>query len=83
MTPAMRKTWVKVDIATTPSFSMVGQTQVPYRWCAVAASGAVYCWGYNETGQAGTGTKEYVNDAALVAGLPLLPEVRVAVIGSA
>ena len=59
-----------VDIATTPSFSMVGQTQVPYRWCAVASSGAVYCWGYNETGQAGTGTKEYVNDAALVAGLP-------------
>jgi len=59
-----------VDIATTPTVSFDDGVTVPYRWCAVAASGAVYCWGYNESGQAGTGTKEYVNDAARVAGLP-------------
>jgi len=42
----------------------------PYRWCAVGASGSVYCWGFNESGQAGTGNEEYVMHAARVAGLP-------------
>lgn len=59
-----------VDVATTPTLSSLGGVSVPYRWCAVAASGTVYCWGANQNGQAGTGTKEHVNDAARVVGLP-------------
>lgn len=59
-----------VEIATTPSVSNVGGSTVPYRWCAAAISGAVYCWGFNETGQAGSGTKDYADDAVRVVGLP-------------
>ncbi len=59
-----------VDIATTPVFTKVDGEDIPFRWCAVSVSGAVYCWGFNRNGQAGTGTKEYVNDAARVVGLP-------------
>jgi alpha-tubulin suppressor-like RCC1 family protein len=40
------------------------------RWCGVGASGAVHCWGYNSTGQAGDGTKNYAFNAVAVAGLP-------------
>ncbi|MDF2692733.1 MAG: hypothetical protein K0S65_1116, partial [Labilithrix sp.] len=40
------------------------------RWCASSATGAVYCWGYNASGQAGDGTKDYAYQATLVAGLP-------------
>lgn len=67
-----------VDVATTPSVSTVGQLTAPYRWCAVAASGTVYCWGFNHNGQAGNGEKEYVYDAIPVAGLPA-PAVSVKV----
>jgi len=42
----------------------------PYRWCAVGASGSLYCWGYNTSGQAGTGDQEFVTRATLVDGLP-------------
>ena len=42
----------------------------PYRWCAVGDSGNLYCWGFNESGQAGTGDEEYVTRAARVVGLP-------------
>ena len=65
-----------VQIATTRSEGYVLNTDnkvrdfKPYRWCAVASSGSVYCWGFNESGQAGTGTEEYVTRAAMVVGLP-------------
>lgn len=42
----------------------------PPRWCATAASGDVYCWGYNASGQAGDGTKSYAYKAVKVVGLP-------------
>ncbi|MBX3209044.1 MAG: hypothetical protein KF764_28685 [Labilithrix sp.] len=42
----------------------------PFRWCAVGASGTLYCWGYNESGQAGTGDQEFVTRAKVVDGLP-------------
>ena len=65
-----------VQIATTHSEGHVypaGQKLVgfkPYRWCAVGASGSLYCWGYNTSGQAGTGDQEHVTRATLVDGLP-------------
>ncbi|AKV01339.1 hypothetical protein AKJ09_08002 [Labilithrix luteola] len=42
----------------------------PDRRCAIGASGAVYCWGYNGSGQAGDGTKEHAYEAVRVVGLP-------------
>jgi len=42
----------------------------PQRWCASGVSGAVYCWGYNESGQAGDGTKTFAAQAVKVAELP-------------
>lgn len=47
------------------------------RWCAVGASGAVYCRGENASGQAGDGTKNHAYEAVKVEGLPsLAAEVR-------
>ena len=40
------------------------------RWCAVAASGSVYCGGANASGQAGDGTKEHAYEAVAVKSLP-------------
>lgn len=40
------------------------------RWCAVGASGAVYCRGENANGQAGDGTKDHAYHAVKVEGLP-------------
>ena len=43
----------------------------PQRWCAVGASGSVYCWGFNANGQAGDGTKRHAYQAVKVEGLPM------------
>jgi len=66
-----------VQIATTrtigthtlgePNSARVDRAQ---RWCAVAATGAVYCWGNNASGQAGDGTTDLAADAVKVQGLP-------------
>ncbi|AKU95654.1 hypothetical protein AKJ09_02318 [Labilithrix luteola] len=59
-----------VQIATTRTDAASVFPEVrefkPFRWCAVAASGSVYCWGFNESGQAGNGTQEYVPRAVRV-----------------
>ncbi|OJY15230.1 MAG: hypothetical protein BGO98_22570 [Myxococcales bacterium 68-20] len=55
-----------VQIATTPAIEFAK----PQRWCACAASGSVYCWGDNQGGQAGDGTKEYATAPVKVKGLP-------------
>ena len=55
-----------VQIATTPA----NDFDKPPRWCASAASGNVYCWGYNDGGQAGDGTKEPATYPVKVKGLP-------------
>ena len=65
-----------VQIATTRSegYLIYGDNKVrdfkPCRWCAVADSGNLYCWGFNESGQAGTGDEAYVTRAVKVVGLP-------------
>ncbi len=62
-----------VQIATTQSIKTIqngDSLERPQRWCAVGASGAVYCWGYNAGGQAGDGTKNHAYEAVKVAGLP-------------
>ncbi len=41
-----------------------------WRWCAVGASGDVYCWGSNAIGQAGDGTKDHAFYTVRVKGLP-------------
>ena len=55
-----------VEIATTPELDKV----IPARWCGASAAGNVYCWGQNDGGQAGDGTKNYAQTAVKVAGLP-------------
>ncbi len=40
------------------------------RWCAAAASGAVFCLGDNASGQAGDGTKDPAYRPVTVVGLP-------------
>ncbi|AKV02438.1 hypothetical protein AKJ09_09101 [Labilithrix luteola] len=70
-----------VQIATTDawsSYDTATSTAVahPQRWCATAASGAVYCWGYNASGQAGDGTNDHAYHAVKVTGLPA-PAVQV------
>ncbi|AKU94928.1 hypothetical protein AKJ09_01592 [Labilithrix luteola] len=40
------------------------------RWCGVSGQGNVYCWGANDSGQAGDGTKDYAYSAVKVQGLP-------------
>ncbi|OJY15106.1 MAG: hypothetical protein BGO98_21880 [Myxococcales bacterium 68-20] len=62
-----------VQIATTSLWvdkSLGTPTVRRQRWCAVGASGAVYCWGPNANGQAGDGTKEFAHRAVKVEGLP-------------
>jgi len=60
-------------IATTRSWT-VTENYTSYferrRWCATSLSGEVYCWGLNNAGQAGDGTKEYALGAVRVQGLP-------------
>jgi len=59
-----------VEVATTRTVSQSSDPPIPYRWCAVAVSGKVYCWGFNDSGQAGDGTKDFAYDAVPVVGLP-------------
>ncbi len=59
-----------VQIATTRSYVIENVGIQRYRWCASTVSGALYCWGINESGQAGVGTQNYVFDAVKVEGLP-------------
>lgn len=40
------------------------------RWCATSISGKVYCWGLNNAGQAGDGTKDFALGTVQVKGLP-------------
>lgn len=40
------------------------------RWCATSVSGEVYCWGLNDSGQAGDGSKDHALTPVRVAGLP-------------
>ncbi|MBN9165101.1 MAG: hypothetical protein BGO98_25855 [Myxococcales bacterium 68-20] len=68
-----------VQIATTTPITVTnGGASVlePPRWCAVGASGDVYCWGSNASGQVGDGTRDYAFDAVKVPGLPA-PAVQV------
>ncbi|OJY30425.1 MAG: hypothetical protein BGO98_27275 [Myxococcales bacterium 68-20] len=41
-----------------------------HRWCATSVSGELYCWGLNNAGQAGDGTKEFALAAVRVQELP-------------
>ena len=59
-----------VQIATTRTVGTGDTIERHQRWCAVAASGAVYCWGNNASGQAGDGTTDYAPAAVKVRGLP-------------
>ena len=59
-----------VDIATTQTHVIQDLGLKRSRWCASSVSGAVYCWGLNESGQAGDGTQNYAFDAVQVEGLP-------------
>jgi len=63
-----------VQISTTDGR---GNTFDPQRACAVGITGAVFCWGANQAGQAGDGTKTYAVAPVKVAGLPgLAAEVK-------
>ncbi len=55
-----------VDIAT---HSWLGNTRVLLHGCAVGVSGALYCWGDNQYGQVGDGTREYAMQPVKI-GLP-------------
>ncbi|AKV00439.1 hypothetical protein AKJ09_07102 [Labilithrix luteola] len=57
------------DIATTHTYLIDSEVH-PYRWCAVGISGKAYCWGANDSGQAGDGTQDHAYDATKVVGLP-------------
>lgn len=50
------------------------------RGCAVVARGSVYCWGKNERGQVGDGTRTFAQVPVKVAGLPA-PAVSVRALG--
>jgi alpha-tubulin suppressor-like RCC1 family protein len=54
-----------VQIATATSLN-----DYPERGCAVGLSGALYCWGANERGQVGDGTKNNAITPVKVVGLP-------------
>ncbi|OJY28766.1 MAG: hypothetical protein BGO98_07935 [Myxococcales bacterium 68-20] len=59
-----------IQIATTRTYEIENIGVQRHRWCATAASGSVYCWGSNESGQAGDGTDDFAFDAVKVEGLP-------------
>ena len=60
-------------VATTGSVSRYDHgiyTLEKRRWCATSVTGEVYCWGFNNAGQVGDGTKEYASRTVRVGGLP-------------
>ena len=60
-------------IATTQSWDVTENTltyREKHRWCATSVTGEVYCWGLNNAGQAGDGTKQFAIQTVRVAGLP-------------
>ncbi|OJY30596.1 MAG: hypothetical protein BGO98_28220 [Myxococcales bacterium 68-20] len=60
-------------IATTESWNVTENTvtyREKHRWCATSVTGEVYCWGLNNAGQAGDGTKQFAIQTVRVAGLP-------------
>ena len=59
-----------VDIAAHSSLSSTTPQPPGGRGCAVGVSGDVYCWGANESGQVGDGTRDYALDPVKVVGLP-------------
>ncbi len=62
-----------VQIATTSTTRTLATDRgiiQPYRWCATTLSGAVYCVGFNESGQVGSGNKDYVHEPVRVVALP-------------
>lgn len=62
-----------VQIATTAvvRYADFGtEIEQPQRWCACGASGDVWCQGYNASGQAGDGTKDFAFEPVKVQGLP-------------
>lgn len=59
-----------VEIATTrTSIGDDGQVQ-RYRWCATTTAGKLFCWGANESGQAGDGKEKFAFEPVEVQGLP-------------
>mgnify|MGYP001465279878 CR=1 FL=1 len=59
-----------VQIATTRTTVQETLGVQRYRWCASGVSGDLYCWGANDSGQAGDGTMSYALEAVKVQGLP-------------
>ena len=63
--------WMPVAVATPEPIVDIAVASVGrIRWCAVGASGAVYCFGNNAGGQAGDGTKDHAYTAVQVKDLP-------------
>jgi alpha-tubulin suppressor-like RCC1 family protein len=54
------------QIATTRAYVIEDIGVQRYRWCGVSTTGALYCWGLNDSGQAGDGTQDYAFDAVKV-----------------
>jgi len=59
-----------VDIATTSTWNAAKPMRPGARGCAVGLSGNVYCWGPNESGQVGDGSRDYAMSPVKVPGLP-------------
>ncbi len=63
--------WLPTAVATPePIVDIAVASAGRARWCAVGVSGAVYCVGNNDGGQAGDGTKDHAYTAVQVKGLP-------------
>jgi alpha-tubulin suppressor-like RCC1 family protein len=67
---------IPTAVATTRTFIQVS-TGV-YHNCAVTATGVAYCWGYNESGQLGDGTRTNRNTPVKVLGNLNFRHVRAA-----
>lgn len=49
-----------------PPLSSDGSVSGPYHFCALAANGAVWCWGYGDTGSLGDGALKGSSTPVLV-----------------